>query len=402
VLRKLVANLASKSTMTTNGLIEWAADLYIRQFDNACEAFRDNLHQLLDYPHLQAHIDTRLRAAFESLFMNAGVKAKTDIVTVFRIRESSLKLDMPLNFVRLLGCSQIPDIPFTRLIESSAQPGTVSLVSALLPKVGVIDGFYSSLQKHNLEFLMKPVCSVEDFAMCDSMETLNMKGREDVEKALVDINRMAQGFTKVRIGLNALETIDVMENHFALPAQDLERHMARAAQEALIELLDNNSYKLNSLLHKDSAGHAKRLLSCANELREWIDVATALNGVAHGTQLAAIANVAKVQRTSIKIDTESQKAKAHVEQPMPHADGKEDTSDDDDETPAAFASSSFPNFDTPTYHCIHPGRERQLLDQIATLQAQLRGQDSGEMERLRIMLREKDKKIAELEVLAAF
>lgn len=45
-------------------------------------------------------------------------------------RESSLKLDMPLNFVRLLGCSQIPDIPFTRLIESSAQPGTVSLVTS--------------------------------------------------------------------------------------------------------------------------------------------------------------------------------------------------------------------------------------------------------------------------------
>lgn len=30
------------------------------------------------------------------------------------------------------------------------------------------------------------------------------------------------------------EMIDVMENHFALPAQDLERHMARAAQEALM------------------------------------------------------------------------------------------------------------------------------------------------------------------------
>lgn len=46
-------------------------------------------------------------------------------------------------------------------------------------------------------------------------------------------------------------------------------------------------------LHTDGASHANRLASCASELREWLEVASALNGVAQDNQLVTIANLGK-------------------------------------------------------------------------------------------------------------
>lgn len=44
---------------------------------------------------------------------------------------------------------------------------------------------------------------------------------------------------------------------------------------------------------EDSTSHVQRLASCATRLREWGDLAAALKGVAQGTQVAVITNVAK-------------------------------------------------------------------------------------------------------------